>query len=509
MRLGFQVDPNGAKKFMGSLTGATKGATITSASILGIATAAELMVKRFASSMEKLFYISKRTDASVQNIQALEYGAQQIGLEAGKATGALEAMSRAMRLNPGLTALLNNLGVRTAGRDKSEVLNDLVKSLSKMPHHVGALYAQMFGVDPDTLLALVQGQEEMRRLKEERIGLNNALGIDAQAAAEASKDYMNGLRHLLAIVGALGDKIAVSLLPAFRQFNGVLTEVLTDMVTGRSDIVNFTGASEKLSAVWFVIGNTVSATAKAFQEVGKAWDDFTSGDKRDIKNVRRFTDRLGGSIGSWFGGLLNSESDAERSVNESFANGGTVPTRARRAPSAPPAGGPGGLFKRLEENFSLPAGLLDSMWQQESGRGQNMLSRAGARGHFQFMPKTAKQYGVDNPDDLEQSATGAAHYMSNLLQMFGGDINKALAGYNWGEGNVQKYGLGAAPSETRDYVPKVLGRMERGGATINQRTEINIATTGGAQETASAVASAQARVMGDVVRNFGGQAVPR
>ena len=58
------------------------------------------------------------------------------------------------------------------------------------------------------------------------------------------------------------------------------------------------------------------------------------------------------------------------------------------------------LFASLEQQHGLPAGLLDAVWATESSRGKRMLSPAGAQGHFQFMPATAKQYGLTDANDL-------------------------------------------------------------------------------------------------------------
>ena len=109
---------------------------------------------------------------------------------------------------------------------------------------------------------------------------------------------------------------------------------------------------------------------------------------------------------------------------------------------------------KLEEKYGIQGGMLDAIWYMESRRGKNMgTSPAGARGHFQFMPETARQYGIYGQEgDFKASAEAAAKYVSRLLKMFGGDVAKALAGYNWGEGNVQRKGIGAMPSETRNYV---------------------------------------------------------
>ncbi len=117
------------------------------------------------------------------------------------------------------------------------------------------------------------------------------------------------------------------------------------------------------------------------------------------------------------------------------------------------------LFDQLETRYGLPAGLLDSVWSAESGRGRAMVSPAGAEGHFQFMPATARQYGLADPYDLAESAGAAARMYSDLLKQTGGDLPQALAAYNWGIGNLQRKGMDAAPAETRNYIQKVTANM--------------------------------------------------
>ncbi|WP_062469197.1 lytic transglycosylase domain-containing protein [Variovorax boronicumulans] len=127
------------------------------------------------------------------------------------------------------------------------------------------------------------------------------------------------------------------------------------------------------------------------------------------------------------------------------------------------------LFNLLESQYGLPAGLLDSVWSAESGRGRNMRSPKGAEGHFQFMPATAQQYGVADPSDLGQSAAGAARMYADLLKQYGGDLPRALAGYNWGQGNMARKGFEAAPAETRNYIAKVTNAMGQPQARAPQQ----------------------------------------
>lgn len=120
---------------------------------------------------------------------------------------------------------------------------------------------------------------------------------------------------------------------------------------------------------------------------------------------------------------------------------------------------PSELFASLESKYNLPSGMLDAVWKQESGRGKNMLSKAGAEGHFQFMPKTARQYGLADPYDLPSSAEAAARMYGDLSKKYGGDVTKMLAAYNWGQGNLDRKGLESAPAETLGYIKNISKRM--------------------------------------------------
>ncbi|WP_119689285.1 transglycosylase SLT domain-containing protein [Acinetobacter nosocomialis] len=95
-------------------------------------------------------------------------------------------------------------------------------------------------------------------------------------------------------------------------------------------------------------------------------------------------------------------------------------------------------FAGLEKQYQLPSGTLSSIHMIESKGNPNAYNKeTGATGGFQFLESTAKQYGVKNRNDLGQSAEGAAKYMSYLLKLFKGDLEKAVRAYHAGEGNVQ------------------------------------------------------------------------
>lgn len=98
-------------------------------------------------------------------------------------------------------------------------------------------------------------------------------------------------------------------------------------------------------------------------------------------------------------------------------------------------------FAGLESKYGLPSGTLSAIHAIETGntgKSNQVNSQTGATGGFQFLEGTAKQYGVKDRTDLAQSAEGAAKYMSYLLKLFKGDLEKAVRAYHAGEGNVQK-----------------------------------------------------------------------
>jgi hypothetical protein len=100
--------------------------------------------------------------------------------------------------------------------------------------------------------------------------------------------------------------------------------------------------------------------------------------------------------------------------------------------------------------------LLYAIMHQESTFKSRAVSPKGARGLMQLMPGTAARYGVTNIFDARQNIEGGTRYMKFLLNLFDGDVNLALAGYNAGEGAVMKYGYRVPPyNETQEYVRRI------------------------------------------------------
>jgi soluble lytic murein transglycosylase-like protein len=118
-----------------------------------------------------------------------------------------------------------------------------------------------------------------------------------------------------------------------------------------------------------------------------------------------------------------------------------------------------GLIVESGSRHGVDPVLLYAIMHQESTFKSRAVSPKGARGLMQLMPGTAARFGVSNIFDPRQNIEGGARYVRFLLDLFDGDVNLALAGYNAGEGAVIKYGRRVPPySETQEYVRRISSR---------------------------------------------------
>lgn len=126
------------------------------------------------------------------------------------------------------------------------------------------------------------------------------------------------------------------------------------------------------------------------------------------------------------------------------------------APSTPNQAAPWleSIIARASNRYGVDAGLIKAVIKAESGFNPTAVSHAGAQGLMQLMPGTARSLGVTDSFDPEQNVMGGTRFLRDLLKRYNGNLDSALAAYNWGPGNVDKK-PDHLPRETRDYLARV------------------------------------------------------
>jgi hypothetical protein len=254
----------------------------------------------------------------------------------------------------------------------------------------------------------------------------------------------------------LFDQIILSVKDSIK-FIGALTDALTKLVNG-----DFKGAYQSLKdaanlAVSSPLGQGINALGTgAGNAIANGVNSLASGASNAVSGVVNgiFTDPLGGP-GSY---------NAYNTIKQPHPTAAGANLLNWMKPA----------LSQLESLYHLPAGVLNSIAITESGGNPNAVSKAGAEGLFQIMPDTARRLGMREGDefDPQKAAQAAAQLLSKLLRQYGGNLQAALAAYNWGPGNIAKYGMALMPQETRNYVPKILSNMP--GGSIQQETNITI-----------------------------------
>ncbi|MFQ0831045.1 lytic transglycosylase domain-containing protein [Serratia fonticola] len=629
--LGFDIDSAGEKKFSAVVAGVTANVLKLGAVVEGAALAVVGFTTQIASGLDKVYWASQRTGATVEGIRGLGYAASQMGSDAAAAQNSLESLARFMRSSPGAEGFINRLGVQTRGangqmRDTSAIFTALGDKLSKMPTYRANQYAQMLGIDENTLLAMRRG---FGQFGSEYAMTAKKIGFNADIAAKQSNRFMTSMSALTMTLGQARDKIGSNLagglaggldslrkqlLDNWPKIEAVMMKIIKGIlwmaeVFGRmawrasqavSQVIDWwkklDTESRKLLGVfgamlvgWRMLNSAflmspIGLITMAILALALLYDDYMTWKEKgnslidwskwepDIKKAKEaiiwlrdkllaIKDAVGGwknvfqGLAIYFGGkwliamltpigkvtkalmafpnlfktalsaaglyavvaaideayqrtraLINGEkydqipthseemNELERLKRENWAiNNPGVPypevaqhAQSVKRPQATQSGAEllGWLqpkLTQLEALYNLPAGLLRSVALTESSGNQfavgPMTKYGQAKGLFQFMEKTATGLGLHGNDvfDPEKSAAAAAKYLAQLMRINGGDLEKTLASYNWGIGNVQKFGMALMPQETRNYIPKVKSNMPgAGGNSLNQQTVIHI-----------------------------------
>ncbi|HHF9231839.1 TPA: lytic transglycosylase [Escherichia coli] len=211
--LGFDIDQAGANKFEAVLKGVTANVLKVGAVVKGSALSIVGFTTQIANGLDKIYWASQRTGASVQGIKALGYAASQTGASAESAMSSLEGLAGFMRSNPGAEGFLNRLGVQTRDasgkmRDTAAIFTGVGQKLNNMPYYRAKQYAQMLGIDENTLMAMRRG---MNGFTADYQSMLQKTGFNADKAAVQSNKFMTSMRGLTSLFGIMRDKIGSNL----------------------------------------------------------------------------------------------------------------------------------------------------------------------------------------------------------------------------------------------------------------------------------------------------------
>lgn len=133
------------------------------------------------------------------------------------------------------------------------------------------------------------------------------------------------------------------------------------------------------------------------------------------------------------------------------------------------------IIYRAGGRHGIDPRFIHAVIWQESKYQSKALSHAGAQGLMQLMPATARRFGCSDPEDMASNVEAGTKYLRWLLKRFNGDVALTLAGYNAGEGAVDKY-HGVPPyNETQNYVRKIVANYGKTfhPVTFNEVTKVN------------------------------------
>lgn len=396
-----------------------------------------------------------KIETSAKNIGATTHAYQELTgamMENGSAREAAESSITGLyqrandavnQRDDGFAALMAQVGVKISKTkegvaDVVKLMDDLNKVMLKESPAKQAVIAQVGGFSPELLSFLRQSTDQVQRLKDQ---------AQRDGLIFSDKDVQNALafRTQLNQVSASYDGMLMKSQAWLGQSSFVKEQV--------SQISDLMKNGDRYSvAHFFSMGGNTDQDYDLLRRASKdePFKKTLTAPEKARMNIGYLDDDLKKKLRGWYG-----PTDQAHQLQQDVKGLYVHPPAVVGAQTGPEPT----LFPQLESKYKLPRGTLNNVYQAESAGGKHLYSPAGAEGPFQFMPATGQQYGLkDRSDrmDTSKSAEAAAHYLSDLLTQFGGDMKKTIAAYNWGPSRVSKLGLNYAPKETRDYLDRVM-----------------------------------------------------
>ena len=294
--LGFKVDEAGARKFDAVVAGTTLKAIELGVKVEAAALSVVAFTAKIASGLDDLYWASQRTGATVEGIKQIGYAVSQVGGSVDGARGSLENLARFMRNNPGAEGFLNRLGVQTRDasgnmRDMATIFTGVGQRLSSMPYYRANQYAQMLGLDENTLMAMRRG---IGQFSGEYTAMAKAIGYNADTAAVSSNKFMTSLRSFGLMAGMARDKIGSSLADGLA---GSLDRLRRQILENFPKIEGaITGTVKGILWAGEMVGRVIYRLIQLGQSISDWWDSLD-------KQSQQLIELIGALTAAWW--MLN------------------------------------------------------------------------------------------------------------------------------------------------------------------------------------------------------------
>lgn len=296
--LGYRIDESSARKFDDSIVGATKNVLKLGLGIEGLVLAAETATVKMASSFERMYYQSQRTGASIKNINEFAYAITQVGGKSDAAKQSVEGLANFLRSNPGAGNFLKRLGIDGLDRngkmkDTVALLTEIGDKLKAMPFYRAKIYAGLFGIDDDTLIAMTR---DTAKFRQEYDQLYRDAGVNQEDLGRKSSIFMQSIRYLGQEINAIWEGIYQHLLDKYGPELTRFTERL------KSDVPTITSNINHLADALFLVSDGLEKILGYANKLDNAFPDW-------IKKAVEFLFPNSPTMQHWLTGNLHGDID--------------------------------------------------------------------------------------------------------------------------------------------------------------------------------------------------------
>lgn len=464
VKLGFQKDEKSLREFNKGIEDATAKARVLGLAIVGISAAAATAAIAFAKNMERMYFASKQSGASVNNLKAFENAVQNITGAGDEAVTTIEQLAQWMRYTPGSGGILASLGVQSRDakgnlRDTADILADLAVQLRSMDPFVSKAYADQLKIPEGVYRAMMSGEFDAQLARQQQIVKDS--GFDE--AADDAHEFMTALREL-------SQEIQVAFLPIMKELVKEMgpnfkaaSQWMIDHQDGIKDFFNGIAVSIK------VVYNLLHATTNLFKRAGR-W----------------IYDLLPSGVADKIGEVVSKLVDGEKklSQNKTTRGSGDVMSTLR------------GYGWSKEQAAGIMANLMSESKMDPSAVGDNGKAYGIAQWHPDRQAAFRKWSGKDIKNSTLDEQLGFLNYeLTRGSEKKAGDLLRATT-------NARQ----AGEVVSRHYERPLNSNIEatlRGNRAVQIAQETNIYVNGGdAAATGRAVSNEQQQVNASMARNF-------